>query len=430
MLALRSFSANQGQHVPLTGDEKNLSSVKRFLLTLLGTVAVLATISQFLVRHQLSIDLGEGNCKWTEAKPLPADSNPHGTLVASYPGSGMRITWQQIEGLTGIKVGDDFKYSGPQVGIIKTQYPHYQGIWSFGSTLEQVILVVRNPRWAIPSFHNILHEVHYAQDWYSVFQHIDETFTTRAPVADWIKWRDLKFDKELDLWAWHIDYYMEDGQQYWDDLDYERIGETPFHFRTEDMKPWPKDYHCVYDIDCIPKEVISYEKLRKYDTGPDELRKIADTFRGKKEMTVLSDEAVDCVWFETFLKADAPQNDNRDEAGLFRELYGFTNAQTQKIADKLNYMKNKYSQGKFTNMTAANALVMMFDKYIKDLDEELELLNTNPAPTPSPDPNYHDELVNWYAALAGGNRYALSKVQHMHGYWPLVKNLYNNTDEE
>jgi len=420
MLTLRRFGGR-------TGDEINLFNVKRCFLSLLGTFSVLAIISQFLVRHKLSIDLGDGDCKWTEATPLPLDSHPHGTLVTSYPGSGMRVTWQQIEGLTGIQVGDDFKYSGPRVGIIKTQWPHYQGIWSFGSTLDQVILVVRNPRWAIPSFHNILSEVDYAQDWLSVFEHIDDVFTKRAPLPNWIKWRDLKLDEELDLWAWHIDYYMEDGQQYWDDLDYERVGESPFQFRTEDMKPWPKDFHCIYDIDCMPKEVISYEKLRNYETGPNELRKIANTFRGKKAMTVLSNEAVDCVWFETFLKADARQNDDRDETSLERTQYGLTNAQTQKIVDKLYNMKNKYSQSQFSNMTAATALVEIFDEYIVELEEELAVLNVNPAPTPVPNPNYHDELVSWYAALAGGSRYEISKVQNMRGYWPLVKDLYNNT---
>lgn len=427
MLTLRRFGAHQG-HRPLTGEEKNLSNVKRCILSLLGTFAVLATISQFLVRHKLSIDLGDGDCKWTEAKALPLDSKPQGTLVASYPGSGMRVTWQQIEGLTGILVGDDFKYSGPRVGIIKTQWPHYQGIWSFGSTLDQVILVVRNPRWAIPSFHNILSEVNYAQDWQSVFGHIDDVFTARAPVANWIYWRDLKFDQELDLWAYHIDYYMEDGQQYWDELDYERVGESPFHFRTEDMKPWPKDYHCIYDIDCIPKEVISYEKLRNYETGPNELRKIANTFRGKKAMTVLSDEAVDCVWFETFLKADAPKNDDRDEGGRSRVQYSMTNVQTQKIADKLYYMRDKYSESKYSNSTAAIDLVAIFNEYIEEIEEELAILNVQPAPTPVPNPNYHDDLVNWYATLAGGRRYDISKVKNMRGYWPLVKDLYNNTE--
>lgn len=423
MLTLRRYGAHH------TDDDLSLFNFKRLSLAVLGIFAILATISQFFIRHKLSIDLGGGDCRWTEAKPLPADSDPHGTLVASYPGSGMRITWQQIEGLTGIKVGDDFKFSGPRVGIIKTQWPHYQGIWSFGSTLDQVILVVRNPRWAIPSYHNILSEVDYAQDWNSAFEHIDDLYTKRAPLGAWVKWRDLKFDEELDLWALHIDYYMEDGPQYWDELDYERVGQRPFHFRTDDMKPWPKDTHCIYDIDCVPKEIISYEKLRNYESGPEELRKVANAFRGEKAMTVLSNEAVDCVWFETFLHADAPQNDDRDDTSFERTYYGFTNDQTQKILDKLQYMKDKYSQGQYANMTVATTLVTIFDEYIEELEEEVANLQLNPAPTPVPDPQYHEDLVSWYADLAGGERYNISKVQKMRGYWPLVKHLYDTGEQ-
>eukprot|EP00548_Thalassiothrix_antarctica_P005977 CAMPEP_0194147334 /NCGR_PEP_ID=MMETSP0152-20130528/23568_1 /TAXON_ID=1049557 /ORGANISM="Thalassiothrix antarctica, Strain L6-D1" /LENGTH=143 /DNA_ID=CAMNT_0038848107 /DNA_START=71 /DNA_END=498 /DNA_ORIENTATION=+ len=89
-------------------------------------------------RRRISIDYGDGRCQWTNSHPLPADSDPYGTLLASYPASGMRVMWQQIEGLTSIRVGDDYQFGGDKVGIIKTQYPHYEGIWSYGSTLDQV----------------------------------------------------------------------------------------------------------------------------------------------------------------------------------------------------------------------------------------------------------------------------------------------------
>ena len=40
---------------------------------------------------------------------LGRDFDSFGTLIASYPANGMRFTWQQTEGLTGIQVGDDFR---------------------------------------------------------------------------------------------------------------------------------------------------------------------------------------------------------------------------------------------------------------------------------------------------------------------------------
>ena len=55
-----------------------------------------------------------------------------GTLLASYPGSGTRFTWQQVEGITDIQVGDDFYLGGDGVmdmtGLLKTQYQHLGGI--------------------------------------------------------------------------------------------------------------------------------------------------------------------------------------------------------------------------------------------------------------------------------------------------------------
>jgi len=394
------------------------------VVIVLTCLPLFIALNHYLFRY-LSIDLGDGDCKWTESFPLPLDSDPLGTLVASYPGGGMRVTWQQLEGLTGIQVGDDYEYSGKRVGMIKTQWPHYEGIWSYGSTLDQVILIVRNPRWAIPSFHNILFEINYGQEWGEVYPYLTSVFTQRAPMENWVKWRDLKFEEEIDLWAWHIDYYMEEGSQYWDDLDFERVGQKPFFFNTEDTKPWPKNSHCITDINCFPTAVVSYEKLRKHGEGPNELRKLAEALRGKKDMTVISDEAIDCVWFETFIHATAPNNDDR--AGLPRESYHFTLHQLQTIANKLQEMKDKYSTGNWATNEIAQDLVAAFDDYIGEIGDELDYVQANPPPTPAPNVDYYDELVSWYESVGRGNRYEIDKVRQMRGYWPLVAHLYNET---
>eukprot|EP00547_Thalassionema_nitzschioides_P006919 CAMPEP_0194200986 /NCGR_PEP_ID=MMETSP0156-20130528/1388_1 /TAXON_ID=33649 /ORGANISM="Thalassionema nitzschioides, Strain L26-B" /LENGTH=422 /DNA_ID=CAMNT_0038926071 /DNA_START=312 /DNA_END=1580 /DNA_ORIENTATION=- len=420
LFTLKSFKAKPVVH--------ELSWAKMIRYVALMGIIFSPFLFGYIDHHRLSIDLGGGDCKWTESFPLPLDSEPFGTLVASYPGGGMRVTWQQIEGLTGIQVGDDYQFSGPRVGIIKTQWPHYEGIWSYGATLNQTILVVRNPRWAIPSFHNILSEVNYGQDFSEVYPYLNDLFTKRAPIANWIKWRDLKFEKEIELWAWHIDYYMEQGSKYWTDLDFDRVGEKPFHFLTDEEKPWPKDIHCINDIDCFPKALISYEKLRKHDTGPGELSKIANAVRDKKEMTVISDEAIGCVWFETFIHAAAPNNDDRDFAGDLAEAFRFTNDQLEAMANKLEFMKEKYSAAEWANVTVAQDLVSAIEAYISDVGEERAYMLANPSPTPPPNPDYHQSLVDWYAGVGGGNRYEKDKVRAMRGYWPLVKQLYNETE--
>jgi len=386
------------------------------------------------VARQTSISLPNGDCEWTQPVPLTGESQPYGTLLTSYPASGMRTAWQQIEGLTGIEVGDDYAYSGEEVkGIIKTQYPHYDGIWSYGSTLDQVILIIRNPRWAIPSFHRIISEMNYAQDWEGVYSFIDNLFGDEAPNANWIKWRDIKFEDEIKIWAWHIDYWMEEGSQYWHPLDYERIGQFPFHYNNESSTPWIKDEHCRNhtDIDCFPKAIIAYEKLEHYLTGPDELRKIANVLRGKKGMTVLPDESINCIWFQTFVH-HMETNDVDIEGGETSDNgnYNFTTTHIETILGTLKMMKDKYSQPRWRNVTVALDLVSSLDEYIKDTTEELYEAYSNPAPTPAPDPFYHQYLVEWYESIGLGNRYSYEKVHNMIGYWPLVKDLFNETYEE
>jgi len=137
--------------------------------------------------RRLSHDYGAGNCEWTGAEKIDLAKNPYGTLFASYPGAGMRLTWQMTEGASGIQVGDDFFYSGRIGGIVKTQYPHPEGIWSYGKNMDQVILLIRNPRWNIPSYHTLLFELEYAHDYVVAYDNVFTAFTRRAPMDNWMK---------------------------------------------------------------------------------------------------------------------------------------------------------------------------------------------------------------------------------------------------
>jgi len=184
--------------------------------------------------RSLSIDLGNGKCEWSGADKIDVNSNPYGTLFVSYPGSGMRLTWQMTEGASGVQVGDDFFYSGKTInGMVKTQYPHPEGIWSYGKAMDQVILLIRNPRWNIPSYHTLIYELDYAHDYVTAYDNVFTAFSTRAPMDNWIKWRDYRFEDELNLWTWQIDFWMENGTRFWDDLDFERAGQYPFSYFDE-----------------------------------------------------------------------------------------------------------------------------------------------------------------------------------------------------
>mmetsp|Transcript_29339 Transcript_29339/g.44410 ORF Transcript_29339/g.44410 Transcript_29339/m.44410 type:complete len:412 (-) Transcript_29339:173-1408(-) len=380
--------------------------------------------------RKTSLHLGDGDCEWTDSEPFTSsntDATPYGTLFASYPASGMRITWQQTEGITGIKVLDDFfQLSNPKVGLVKTQYPHYEGIWSYGQSMNQVVYVLRNPRWAMPSYLTLLSELDYAHTWQVAFDHFPEVLNQRAPMEDWIKWRDYRFEDELLLWGLHIDFYMENGAQYWMPYDFERNGQFPFSFLNEtDTKP--QDFHCQHDIDdCRPVAVVSYERLKDPILGPSELEKIANALRGKAEMTVLREDGIQCMWHDTWVHTPSSSSDNDDDGFPTAYYYNFTMEQLQSIEDKLVEYRDKYGTGSWADHPPAQDLVANFISYLDEIRSEIRYLQDHPAaaPTPVPNANYTTELEEWYNSKGKGNRYTKDKVQSM-GIWAFVQHLYN-----
>mmetsp|Transcript_22276 Transcript_22276/g.33796 ORF Transcript_22276/g.33796 Transcript_22276/m.33796 type:complete len:473 (+) Transcript_22276:86-1504(+) len=388
--------------------------------------------------RKLSITLPEGQCIWTHAQALGENANPYGTLFASYPGSGMRVTWQQTEGITGIQVGDDFHLGGPnaygKTGLVKTQYPHLEGIWSYSDNMDQTILLIRNPRWAIPSYHTFLYEVEYAHDWETAYQYLNLTFQGRDPdsMENWIKWRDYRFEEEMNLWCWFIDFYMENGTQYWGNYDFERNGQWPFRFfnDTEKQNNRTVDPHCEFDTNCYPVALLTYEDLMGGDIvkGAESLSKIADALEGKTGMTLIDRDHFECMYLATFENAPFPNNTNRDiQPGLPREAFTFTMAMMQQINASLVMMKDKYSSGVWANQPIAQELVGHFELYINETAYEIDFMENNPgAPTMEPLASYPQELVEWYVSLGKGNRYDKAKVQALANYWPYVQDLYND----
>jgi len=366
--------------------------------------------------------LGDGDCEWTGSSPFDSDADPYGTLFVGYPASGMRVTWQHTEGLTGKQVRDDFfQLQYPKIGLVKTQYPHYEGIWSYGSDLDQTVLLIRNPRWAIPSYHTLINEIGYAHSWEVAYEELDNVFTRRAPMSDWINWRDYRLWEEIILWGNYIDFYMSDGEKYWSEYDFERNGQFPFYFLNETHRPWPQDYHCQYDIECVPKEVISYERLRDPIDGPEELRKVANVLRGKDEIDVIPDDGIDCLWHQTWLHTPSPSNDDR--AGPPREAYKFTTPQLISIRDKIVEYKAKYSAAQWAGNSNALAIVENLAEYLTEVQEEIDEVTANPPPTPAPDANYLLEVQDWYKNKGKGNRYDPTKLKDK-GIWDFISGFY------
>jgi len=150
--------------------------------------------------RSLSVALKDGGCTVLPAQEVRPDVKP--VFAASYPGSGARMTWNLIEALTGLVSGDEWYSNGRKKDVVtlKTHWPHEAGRklpWS--DEIERAFVIVRNPMYAIPSYHNFIFE----------YENDLPTHTQRADIDSWIKWRDLSFDKEIRSWKNHLEFYMD-----------------------------------------------------------------------------------------------------------------------------------------------------------------------------------------------------------------------------
>ena len=155
---------------------------------------------------------------------LPVKGNPNGALpqcgvdlpeerpvtpawTASYPGSGAKLTWKLVRGITGLWTSDDHDHNGRvESGVVvavKTHFPsHTPGEVFFKPSLRHIqraVLILRNPFAAIPSYHNFVYE-----QMNNLRNH-----STRAPVDVWLKWRDAFFEIELKAWVDHAQYWID-----------------------------------------------------------------------------------------------------------------------------------------------------------------------------------------------------------------------------
>ena len=77
--------------------------------------------------------------------------------------------------------------------------------------MDQTILVIRNPRHALVEYHDILHDIDYANNAVDAYKHENKIYRERAPLDTYLEWRDNRTVYEINWWGWFIDYWMEGG---------------------------------------------------------------------------------------------------------------------------------------------------------------------------------------------------------------------------
>ncbi|KAL7543047.1 hypothetical protein ACHAXR_012356 [Thalassiosira sp. AJA248-18] len=198
--------------------------------------------------------------------------------LATYPGSGSRITRQLIKALTGLPIQKEHAELPKNDAVaIQTRFPHKSGsLVGWDNDIHRAILLIRNPLHALPSLFDEL---------YSSSKHLPAHFHPDQPaaiendasVAEWVSWRDRMFDSQIISFREFIQY-------------------------------WVKRYG-----DQNERLILSYEDLMDEKTGIKETTRLIEFLRRKNVDTVELND-VPCVWKTVLAKGGGDDLDDGDDA--------------------------------------------------------------------------------------------------------------------
>jgi len=306
------------------------------------------------LRGMITIDEGGGACDIgspVEDAPNVPTINSTRTLLTSYPGSGKRFTWTVVKALTNYEVADDWNFSEKLKKnplTIKTSWPHKEGTWSWGKQMDQVLLLIRNPRRAIPSYHTMRWELDYARSWKESFLRIPDTYMERPTVEQWEIWRNSKFNREIEAWYRFYDFWMQAGYQ-------EDRNET--HNK------------CIYEnteIDCEPKALVDFENI--YTDQPNvDFHKIGAVLDNLDDVEVIAEQARSCVLLNVFNRTNHHDLNmhqaSRPDPDLPME-YKFTLNQLDRVFNRTIMLRDRYLEEPHSLKPLAGDLVSTLNRYL------------------------------------------------------------------
>jgi hypothetical protein len=288
-----------------------------------------------------------------DGNPSPEGSTK--TLLTSYPGSGKRFTWTLVKALTNSEVADDWNFSEKlnfDPIMVKTSFPHKEGTWSFGDQMDQVILLVRNPRWAIPSYHNMRYELDYAADWASSYVRVPFTYTDRPAILNWLQWRNANFGYEMNNWAYQIDFWMSGG----------------FSRNLNATNPLCTDNK----IECTPVTIIDFDNLYKTDADGDFYR-LSTALTASENVPMVEASIQDCVLNKVYERKDLHQG-NRPTDTVIPSNYIFTANMFIRMLEVIDELRIKYAAEPWTNDPKAQHLVSILNRYYDDIEPQKDYM--------------------------------------------------------
>lgn len=314
-------------------------------------------------------------------------------MIVGFPSGDKRLTFSQMEALTGLSTKDewDVEFLGMSSDpFIKSNYPHHEGIWSWGNEADQVVLVMRDLRSTLVEYHDILWDIGYAKT-YSESSTVNERlYSERPPLVDFLDWRDLRVLDEISWYGWYIDYWMEGGlmrdmynhklttPEHWNMLlkptEYKK-DEVGYDAIIGDKVVTPSyDPHCINDMSsgCHPIAIISAEHLVEHETGPGETRKIANVLLKSEGISdyVIEEDAWECIWRELIVNKKGLKT-YIDREGLSETDYNFSQEMLEAMMKELNRLIEKYISVEWESVRVAPTLVELLLEHRRVIHQEL-----------------------------------------------------------
>ena len=229
--------------------------------SLTSSSSLLRPSSRRALSELVRVEDGEDLCSYKRERLIAvalAEHDVSPTYQASFPGSGARMTHELIRALTGIAISTDHAYAVEtnrhrHSVAVKTHYPDPNGVPldEFDEHFNGAVLVLRHPAKAIPSFFNF---------WYERVHHL-ANHSTRAPLEEWIKFRDISLVSQLQHYQQHMDFWMN---------KYEENREKLL--------------------------VVTYEDLTDDVKGPETTARIAQFLGNAEGVQTVPPESITCIW--------------------------------------------------------------------------------------------------------------------------------------
>lgn len=184
------------------------------------------------------------------------------SFLASYPGSGTRLQWELVEAITGIVTTDDgFSNGHHNVIALKTHYPCPAGrLFPGAEDILKAIIFIRHPMEALPAYHDII---------YASENNLSVDPSPRAPLEEWVTWRDMSFARELETWRKHFTYWID------------RFGS-------------------------LNRVIVPLEQLTSRKYGPGLVIRIADFLRqGNNDIETVDATDIPCIWQKILKKVES-----------------------------------------------------------------------------------------------------------------------------